>query len=259
VILAAFVGLAIAAVASATDVVNRFPDYQTKFTDAMQHSPGVQSALGWLRAKGLLAELQQLSIGGTLTSLLGSLVVLIGNIVLVVIFTGFMVASSPRSTALAQEMNKTVGVYMAVKTLTCLLTGAFVVLMCWIFRIDFALFWGLLAFLLNFIPTVGAIIASLPVILLAAIVLPTWTSVALFTVILLAVQQAIGQILEPKLMGIRLSLKPVAILLGVVFWGLLWGIPGMFLAMPLMVLIRIVSSYFNVTRGLERMLASEMA
>jgi AI-2 transport protein TqsA len=104
---------------------------------------------------------------------------------------------------------------------------------------------------------VGSIIATLPLLLLSAIQLHSWPRVALFAAILLVVQQFIGQILEPKLMGMRLSLKPVAILLGLIFWGLLWGIPGMFLATPLMVLMRIVSSYFNVTRGFERLLASE--
>jgi AI-2 transport protein TqsA len=257
VILAVFFGLATAAVVSATDIVNRFPDYQVKVTQAMQDSSGVQGALGWLRAKGLLGQLQQLPIGGMLASVLGSLVALIGNIVLVVIFTGFMVFSSSKFTGLLQEMNETIGAYIAVKTLMCLLTGALFVAMCWIFGIDLALFWGLLAFLLNYIPGLGSIIATLPLILLAAIQLHSWTSVALFAVILLVVQQFIGQILEPKLMGMRLSLKPVAILLGLIFWGLLWGVPGRFLATPLMVLIRIASSYFNVTRGFERLLASE--
>ncbi|HMJ52829.1 MAG TPA: AI-2E family transporter [Polyangiaceae bacterium] len=257
VVLAVFFGLATAGVVSATDIVNRFPDYQVQFTKMMEASSGVQTAVGWLRTKGLLGQLQQLPIGEMVTSFLGSLVVFTGNIVLVVIFTGFMVFSSSRFTGLLQEMNDTIGAYMVVKTLMCLLTGAIFVAMCWMFGVDFALFWGLLAFLLNFIPTVGSIIATLPLVLLATIQLQSWTSVAFFAAILLVVQQFIGQILEPKLMGLRLSLKPVAILLGLIFWGLLWGIPGMFLATPLMVLIRIVSSYFNVTRGFERLLASE--
>jgi AI-2 transport protein TqsA len=256
-ILALFFGLATAAVVSGTDIVNRFPAYQVKFSEAMQESSTVQNALGWLRAKGLLAQLQQLPIGSMLTSILGSLVTLIGNTVLVVIFTGFMVFSPSRFKGVLQEMSETISAYIAVKTLMCLLTGAVFVLMCWIFGIEFALFWGLLAFLLNYIPTVGSIVATLPLIVLATIQVHSRTGVVAFAVILLLVQQLIGQILEPKLMGMRLSLKPVAILLGLIFWGLLWGIPGMFLATPLMVLIRIVSSYFNVTRGFERLLASE--
>jgi AI-2 transport protein TqsA len=257
VVLAVFFGLATAAVVSVTDIVKRVPDYRVKFTAVVQDSSGIQNALGWLRANGLLGQIQQLPIGGMLTSVLGSLVALMGNIVLVVIFTGFMVFSSSKFTGLLQDMNETIGAYIAVKTLMCLLTGAVFVLMCWIFGIEFALFWGLLAFLLNYIPSVGSIVATLPLILLATIQLHSWTSVTLFAVILLVVQQFIGQLLEPKLMGMRLSLKPVVILLGLIFWGLLWGIPGMFLATPLMVLIRIVSSYFNVTRGVERLLASE--
>jgi len=58
-------------------------------------------------------------------------------------------------------------------------------------------------------------------------------------------------------MGTRLALKPVAILLGLIFWGFLWGIPGMFLATPLMALLRILSSYFNFSRGVERLLAAD--
>jgi len=58
-------------------------------------------------------------------------------------------------------------------------------------------------------------------------------------------------------MGSRLALKPVAILLGLIFWGLLWGIPGMVLATPLMVLLRILASYFNFSRSFQRLLATE--
>ena len=66
-----------------------------------------------------------------------------------------------------------------------------------------------------------------------------------------------GQVLEPKLMGARLALKPIAILLGLIFWGLIWGIPGMFLSTPLMVVLRMLSAHFNVSRGFERLLATE--
>ena len=128
VILAVFFGLATAAVVSVTDIVKRVPDYHVKFTEVVQGSSGIQTALGWLRANGLLRQLQQLPIGGMLTSILGSLVALVGNILLVVIFTGFMVFSSSKFTGLLQDMNETIGAYIAVKTLMCLLTGAVLVI-----------------------------------------------------------------------------------------------------------------------------------
>jgi len=76
-----------------------------------------------------------------------------------------------------------------------------------------------------------------------------------FSALLITAQVILGQVLEPKLMGRKLAVKPLAILLGLIFWGVLWGIPGMFLAAPLMALIRILSSYFNFSRGFERLLA----
>src|SRR6185295_1854775 len=96
VVLALFFGLATAAVVSATDIVGRFPDYQAAFTKTINDSSSIQSALGWLREKGLLDQLQQFPIGDMLTSVLGSLIALTGNTVVVVIFTGFMVFSSAR-------------------------------------------------------------------------------------------------------------------------------------------------------------------
>ena len=138
-----------------------------------------------------------------------------------------------------------------------MLTGVVVFSLCSIFGIDFALFWAILGFLLNFIPSVGSIIASIPPILLSMIQLESWTSVALFAVIFIVAQVLLGQVLEPKLMGSKLAVKPVAILLGLIFWGFLWGIPGMFLAAPLMALMRILASYFNFSRSFERLLAAE--
>jgi predicted PurR-regulated permease PerM len=156
-------------------------------------------------------------------------------------------------------MNDKIGAYIGIKTLICLLTGLLAYGLCMIFGIDFALFWAVLAFLLNYIPTVGSIIATLPPILLAMIQLDSWILIVLFVVLFTVLQVILGQVLEPKLMGTRLALKPLAILLGLIFWGLLWGIPGMFLATPLMALLRILSSYFNFSRPFERLLAADRA
>lgn len=256
-ILAGFFGLAVAAVASGTDIVNRFPDYAARFEAAVNGSAAIQSALVWLRGKGLLEQLHALPIGSMLASFLGSLFTLLGNFALVAVFTGFMVFSSSEFKGTLEEMSDKIGTYMTIHTLMCLLTGLGVFVLCRAFGVDFALFWGLLAFLLNYIPSVGSIIATVPLMLLSMIQLDSWTAIAVFIVLLEALQLLIGQVLEPKLMGNRLALKPLAILLGLIFWGLIWGIPGMFLAIPLMVLMKILSSYFNVSRGFERLISSE--
>lgn len=256
VIVGVLFGLVMAAIVSGTDLASRFPEYETGFEKAVHESKTAQSALAWLGKRDLLVQLQQVPIGNLAKSFLVTLVGLLSNFVLVVIFAGFLVSSSSAFTGVLAEMNKEVGTYASIKGLTCFLTGLGVFLLCWALGVRFALFWALLTFLLNFIPVVGAIIASLPPILLAVVQLPPWKAIVLaLSLILLNI--LIGQVLEPKLMGSRLALKPVAILLGLIFWGLLWGIPGMVLATPLMVLLRILASYFHFSRSFERLLATD--
>lgn len=256
-ILGVLFGLVMAAIVSGTDIASRYPEYESRFVTALHESETAQSVLAWLGDKGVLAPLEQLPIGDLVSDFLGSLLSLLSNFVLVVIFTGFLVFSSSSFTGVLAEMNKKVGTYISTKSLVCLLTGLTVYVLCSVFGVDFALFWALLAFLLNFIPVVGSIIASLPPILLAVVQLDSWTAIVFFLVLMTVSNTFLGQVLEPKLMGARLALKPVAILLGLVFWGLLWGIPGMFLATPLMVLLRILASYYNFSRRFERLLATD--
>jgi AI-2 transport protein TqsA len=256
-ILAACFGLAMAAVVSGAEIANRIPFYEARLTSAVHGSSVAQTVFLWLREHGVIDQVQNLSLGSVVTGFLGSLVSLLGNFVLVVIFTGFLVFSSSSFTGVLEEMNDNVGAYISIKTLVCLLTGLVTLVVCALFGVDFALFWALLAFLLNFVPSVGSIIATLPPIALAVVQLDSWTATGFFIVLLVLPQTLLGQVIEPKLMGNRLAIKPLAILLGLIFWGLLWGIPGMFLATPLMVLLKILSSYFNFSRGFERLLSAE--
>lgn len=256
VILGVLFGLVMAAIFSGTDIASHFPEHKAGFEKALRDSAAAQRVLAWLVNKGLLVQLQQVPIGDLARGFLAALVGLLSNFVLVAIFTGFLVSSSSAFTGVLDEMNKKVGTYISIKSLTCLLTGLGAFLLCWALGVRFALFWALLTFLLNFIPVVGSIIASLPPILLAVVQLHAWKAIV-FTLSLTLLNVLVGQVLEPKLMGNRLALKPVAILLGLIFWGLLWGIPGMFLATPLMVLLRIIASYFHFSRSFERLLATD--
>lgn len=256
-ILGVLFGLIMAAVVSGKDIATRLPYYEAEIGATLEQSAVAQDVLSWLGEQGVMDQLKQIPIGSTVSNFLGSLITLLGYFVLVVIFTGFLVFSSSSFTGILQEMNDKIGAYIGIKTLISLLTGLVAYGMCVVFGIDFALFWAILAFLLNYIPSVGSIIATVPPILLAMIQLDSWTLIVLFAVLFTVLQVFLGQVLEPKLMGTRLALKPLAILLGLIFWGFLWGIPGMFLATPLMALLRILSSYFNFSRPFERLLAAD--
>jgi AI-2 transport protein TqsA len=256
-ILGGVFGLVMAAIVSGTDIVSRFADYEARFGTALHESETAQGVLSWLGDRGILGPLKKLPVGTLASDFISSLLGLLSNFVLVVIFTGFLVFSSSAFTGVVAEMNKKVGAYITIHSLICLLTGLAVFSLCWGFGVDFALFWALLAFLLNYIPVVGAIIASLPPSLLAIIQLDTWPARVFFVLSMILLNVLLGQVLEPKLLGNQLALRPVAILLGLIFWGLLWGIPGMFLATPLMALLRILASYFNFSRGLERLISTD--
>jgi predicted PurR-regulated permease PerM len=123
--------------------------------------------------------------------------------------------------------------------------------------VDFAAVWGLLIFLLNFIPTVGSIVAT---IFPALIALAQSDGYTLFFLVLLgigALQICIGNILEPRLMGSSFNLSPVVILLNLALWNAIWGIPGMFLCVPFLIIVAIVLSHFPQTRPVAIMLSSD--
>lgn len=250
-------GLVMAAVSSGKDIATRFPYYEKKIVDAIHGSPLAQSLLEKVQAGSALDKIRELPIASTLSSFLKSLVNLIGNFMLIMVFTGFLAFSGGTFSGILQEMNDKISAYISIKTLISLLTGVAVFVLCWAFGVDFALFWATLGFLLNYIPSVGAIISTIPPILIAAVQLGSTAQVVAFAAIFVVLQILLGQVLEPKLMGSKLAIKPVAILLGLILWGFLWGIPGMFLAAPLMALLRILSSYFNFSRSIERLLAAD--
>ena len=138
------------------------------------------------------------------------------------------------------EIKDAVASYMKVKFFTSLSTGAFFGIICWSFGVDFALFWGFLAFMLNFIPTVGSIMATIPPVLLGLIQIDNGSSYLFFILLLIATQFVWGNVVEPLMMGSKVALNTVAVILGLVIWGYIWGIAGMLLSVPLIVLARVI-------------------
>ena len=114
--------------------------------------------------------------------------------------------------------------------------------------LDFAAFWGMLIFFLNFIPTVGSILATVFPSLLAVIVFESPAAIIGVIGGITGIQLLVGNFMEPKLMGNSLNLSPLVILLSLSLWGSLWGIPGMFLCVPITVIAMIICSHFAQTR-----------
>ena len=155
-----------------------------------------------------------------------------------------------------EQVKNSIVTYMKVKFLMSLCTGIGYTLVCWMFGIDFAVFWGYLAFVLNFIPTVGSIVATIPPMLLALIQLDSTGAILGMLVLLLVIQFTFGNIIEPRLMGSSLSLNTVVVILGLVFWGYLWGVAGMVLSVPLLVLTKVILAQFKGAQMVVRLMGS---
>lgn len=129
--------------------------------------------------------------------------------------------------------------YLVVKTITSFITGFLVWTMVVGMGLDLSILWGLLAFLLNYIPVVGSIIAAIPAILLAMIQLG-WLATAVIATGYAIVNISVSNFLEPTLMGRQLGLSPLVVFLSLVFWGWLWGPIGMLLSVPITMLVKIL-------------------
>ncbi|WMJ73138.1 AI-2E family transporter [Cytophagaceae bacterium ABcell3] len=154
-----------------------------------------------------------------------------------------------------EEVKNSIATYMKVKVAVSLLTGLGYGFVCWVFGLDFYFFWGFLAFVLNFIPTFGSIIATIPPLLLSVVQLDP-LSIMFLSTCLLTIQMSFGNILEPRLLGSSLSLNTITVLAGLMFWGYLWGAIGMILSVPLLVLMKVVLAQFPDARIIVKLMGS---
>ncbi len=195
-------------------------------------------------------------VGEYLAMTAGSLVSFTTKLVLVIIYLVFLLLGKPyfnsklkhafsplqsgHIISILGAISKQIGQYLSVQLLISLATGFLVWLgLSWI-GVDFAVTWGALAFFLNFIPTVGSMLASLPPILVALVQFSSiWPAVGTL-IMLLVIQMTIGNVIAPKVLGERLNLSPVVVLISLVFWGWLWGIVGALLSVPIASAIKIV-------------------
>lgn len=155
------------------------------------------------------------------------------------------------------EVAKKLNAYVVIKALMSLLTAVISLAVYWAFGVQFALFWALLVFVLNFIPVIGSIIAwFLPMIV---VVFGDYSLVQVLSIgfLLLGVQQLVGSIIEPRIAGDVLNLSPLVILLSLAFWGALWGVLGLFLAVPLTVVLTSILSRFRGTRWVAILLSRD--
>jgi len=153
------------------------------------------------------------------------------------------------------EIAKGVNRYLGIKTLTSLITGAIVAFGLSLQGLDYAIMWGVVAFLLNFIPNIGSIIAAIPAVLLSLVQLGGGASLVT-AALYLAINVIIGSIVEPRLMGKGVGLSVLVVFLSLAFWGWILGPVGMLLSVPLTMAVRIALEGSENTRWLAILLSS---
>ena len=265
-IITALVGTVIGT--SVSGFVEKMPFYEEKFnlywSDINQWIIG----MGWLeKDTGLTEQIRPsriVSIAGSIFTGLGNLMSDFFLVLLLVIFlllelSIFIEKMKLISTNSLRKMDNimhNMNTYFSTKALTSFVTGVFVSISLAVIGVDFPLLWGFLAFLLNFIPNIGSVIAAIPAVLLALVQLGV-TSAVETAVVYIIVNAVIGNIIEPKLMGKILGLSSLIVFLSLIFWGWILGTVGMLLAVPLTMTIKIIFDSMDETKNIGLLMGDE--
>lgn len=215
-------------------------------------------------------------IGKRLLTLSGSFVSLVSNMGMILVFLVFMLLGKPytrhkikkafphhqakRITSVTGSITGQISRYLSIKLMISAVTASLVWLLLVLMGVDFPVTWAVFTFLLNFIPTIGSAIATIPPVLVAVVQFyPSFWPPIIVLIGLLVIQQTMGSFVEPKLAGDSLNLSPVVILLSLVFWGWLWGITGAILSVPIASAIKIVCENIEGLRPVSVLMGSGKA
>lgn len=250
---------------------NKLPEYRVALDGH------VSVFFDWLQERGIDANTEVLTnqvsssaILDLMTQLAAELLAALSQMLLVILTMVFMLleaGSMPSKlrramgtpdadlrdwTAAMQQVQK----YVAMKAIVSLVTAALATILTAALGIDFPLLWGLIAFLFNFIPNIGSVIAAIPPVMLA-LVQYGLSSAILVTIGYFIINMVMGNMVEPKVMGRRLGLSTLVVFLSLVFWNWVWGPVGMVLSVPLTVIVKIIMEHSDEFRGIAIMLGPE--
>ena len=153
------------------------------------------------------------------------------------------------------KIEKDIIKFVKVKFVISLLTGVGFSLACLFFDINFPIFWGLFAFIINFIQMVGSVISVVLLSLFAFVELDPTGTLLFFIITITAVQVLMGGVLEPVFMGKTFSVNVITVLVMLMLWGYIWGVPGLIMSIPITVFIKIIFEQFPGTKAIASLMA----
>jgi len=256
---------------SVNDFSSKLPFYEARLKGQ------TNAVLDWLEGIGLDAarlELNKIFNSAAVMKFVASLLNELGGvlkngflILLTVIFMLLEASSVPAkvrtifrdpeaSLGNLKKFTDTVVRYIAIKTWISFVTGAFVAILLTIMGVDYPLLWGLLAFILNYIPNIGSIMAAVPAVLLTIIQLGLGRALVV-AIGYVVINIVMGNFIEPRLMGQRLGLSTLVVFLSLIFWGWILGPVGMLLSVPLTMTVKIALDNSEDTRWIAVLLGSD--
>ncbi len=243
--------------ANAEMFVGQFPTYQVRMMESLNKLGttfeswfGTPLDIAVWKDFDWLGTFRNYSIAKTVVESLGTFVTFVLKMLIVVIliayfltgkrnlnkkiFVAFPDKRAKQVVGIIDNITHQIQKYLGAKTLISLLTGVISIVIFYIFGLDFAVFWGFIIFLFNFIPNIGSTAASVLPVLFSLLQFGSLGGAFWLGVSLVILQLSMGNIIEPRLMGYSLNLSPLIVILSLVFWGYIWGVAGMILAVPIL-------------------------
>jgi AI-2 transport protein TqsA len=260
--------------------MENIPAYQTRLAAL---SDRIQDLIVWGATKvgadpesiNIASAIQWSTVGTIASASVGAFLNMLSNGFLVLLFLLFLLSGAgelsikvrhafapgvaERIATIIQNIDEQVRQYLIAKTILSVGMGIFTTIVLALFGVDFAVLWGLLAFLLNFIPNVGSLIATVFPVLIAVLQFDSLLTPLILLAILVVGHNVIGNVIEPKMMQFSLNLSPVLILVMLIFWGWLWGIWGMILAIPITSTIKIVCENVEPLKPIAVLMSGKIA
>lgn len=247
-----FVGFSILLSSSIAEFRERIPVYETKLRAIGMPLLDYFQGQSWVSTEQIQSSLDPGALLSTFGSWLGAVGTLLSNMLMTLLIVIFMMLET---TGIASRIRLAFGnpdhdmtrlrrviddviKYLAIKTYVSVITGVAAWVVVAVVGVDYALLWGVTAFLLNYVPTIGSIVAALPPVLLALVDV-NWESSVVVGIAYVVINTVVGNVIEPRWMGQRLGLSTLVVFLSLLFWGWVWGPVGMLLSVPLTMVVKI--------------------
>lgn len=248
--------------ANVNTLMQSYPSYQANLDTVVEK---INNLLEIDLYQDLTERLKTFDFSTVLQPIADELTGIFGNLIMVLLYAMFIFSEEAafsqklkklfvgeenyaRASNVLNKISTSVSDYIRLKTLVSLLTGGVGYIFLVIMGVDAPFFWALLMFLLNYIPTIGSLVATLFPAVFSLLQFGTFTPFLIILIGLGLIEWFIGNVIEPRVMGSSLNISPLVTIIALVVWGQIWGITGMLLSVPITVIMVIILSQFDATK-----------